>query len=665
MADDEIRARFTLDAQEAADKLVKIKESISSIGASDNLTGLVSGLTKVGAVAGIVGATFLAFKQSFETILEAEKVKSINAQFEILTRSAGIATDTLRQGLEDSAKGLVTETELLESANKAILIMGSSADKLPEILELARKSAILFGKDTNDQFNDMIRAVETGSQRMLRHVGLTIDVAEATKKYAQSIGVSVAELSEAGKKQAILNAVLEQGRKSFGAVSESSLGVTQEWKKLKTSTSELYESFILVFEKGFGPVFKAFLEASNAAAKGIKNFFGLEPPPNLKAAIIEVAERMKALKKLIDAPREDRGEGRNSNRSGTNKEEFALQYEAESAKLKELKAQDAALDDAAKDSSRKKKFTNDELVLKAHSEFLARQLAMRKESQKLEEETIQDESKIDQLSDESDLILEDEFLAKKAAIRLQYADGDKRRNDLLELAESEHLLKIEKLELESAAAIEALKIASIENQIKASDDGFKKIALGLELSTRKAGIEFNKFEKVGIAASAGLSNGITSAFSHIADGSFDLARDMKKALLGALADEAEARGALLIASSIWPPEQWPGLAAGAGLVALGGTLRSLAGGGGSSVSAGGSSGGGGGATNYNPSQFGPSTDNRQALTASQDAAARKSVSITIQGNYFETEQTRQRLVEIIRDSADYSDFKVQSVGGGL
>jgi hypothetical protein len=48
-----------------------------------------------------------------------------------------------------------------------------------------------------------------------------------------------------------------------------------------------------------------------------------------------------------------------------------------------------------------------------------------------------------------------------------------------------------------------------------------------------------------------------------------------------------------------------------------------------------------------------------------EAQKRKAVTIQIQGSYFETEETRTRLVQMVREASDATDFKILSVGGGV
>jgi hypothetical protein len=351
------------------------------------------------------------------------------------------------------------------------------------------------------------------------------------------------------------------------------------------------------------------------------------------------------------------------NKDVMNAEQYAVQWAGLNKEMTEVEAKISGLNAASRPKGGRKESVDNTQRLADEAKYLADRNKLLTDANALEQQTILDQDQSEILRKQQELMLEEQHLQTIAAISQQYATRKKEMDTLLELENQNFEMRKVALAQVSEDEIQALRLASLDNQIKMSDNAFAKIALGAQRASVKSGQEFIKFEKIGGAAVAGLANGFTTAFSHVADGNFDLARDMKKAIIGALADEAQARGALLIASSIWPPNPLS-LAGGLGLVSLSGVLRSLSGsGGGASIPTASASSGGGFPTS--PATFGPVTDNRQILGDEERERERKQVSIVIHGNYFETEQTRQRLVEIIRDSADYSDFKVQSVGGGL
>ncbi len=126
---------------------------------------------------------------------------------------------------------------------------------------------------------------------------------------------------------------------------------------------------------------------------------------------------------------------------------------------------------------------------------------------------------------------------------------------------------------------------------------------------------------------------------------------MKGFFLNSLGDIAQAQGELYLAMGIMDPVA---LAAGAGLLVLAGILHGLAGsaGGGSSSMSGGG-GGGGAASGY---------DSGTNSAAAANAPEQKTVTVQVMGHYFESDQTKTHLMDMLRSVTDATDYKYQQIG---
>lgn len=746
---DEIKAKFSLDDKEALQKLLSLKGTIESIGAAKNLAGLVSGLATVGAVLAPVVAAGLAMKAAFDVSLEAESIRSVGIQFELLGKNAGIATETLKAGLIEASKGLVDDTELLKVANKAIVTMGESAARLPEIMELARKASVVTGDDVADSFEKITHAIATGQAKALKQMGIIVDLNKAYQKYADSIGESVQVLSNEGKQRALLNEVLVQGKKNLSEVDETVLGTTKAWKEFKVSVSEIKDAIILLIDKAIGPFVREWAKALKTAAGSFKDFIvrdfgsGVEQlKAQNKHLISEIAKtegEIARIKSLV------------AKGTFANEDTWIAKLEAKVIDLnKQLSDTQTKLKSAGAEKT--EGGGRDDIDQKAKEERAAaflrdlnalKQEALAENLLNINEANLK-EFEAELMANEQIILMEEEFAARLAAIKA----GPLNPTQQAEAAANLEILLEEKKKtaiINSQETIQAVILKSLENQSKAAETAFGRFSAGAALASKKAMNDFKNFGKFGESAVNSLSRNTVSAFSDMQFSVAGVAEAMKKALIGALADEAAARGALLIAGSIWPPNP-VSLAAGVGLVALSGVLRGLAGGGGSPVAAGG--GGAAGSIALKEEELNrresltkdkaelakieserellaarkleeekkrilkneelstveklnriaqleknfelEKQQFRQELKRQQDAidreaenaarraasledrpaldshvAPRRSVNLTIQGNYFETEATRTRLVEIIRESGDITDFKITSVGGGL
>jgi hypothetical protein len=154
------------------------------------------------------------------------------------------------------------------------------------------------------------------------------------------------------------------------------------------------------------------------------------------------------------------------------------------------------------------------------------------------------------------------------------------------------------------------------------------------------------------AAFGAFQNNATSALKAWGAGTKSASEAAKGFMFGMIADVAEAQGRFMMldAFKTFPAINGPELAAGMGLVALSGLLGAMAGGSAKGVAGG--EGVGGGYT-------APNSDLNK--DASLEAAPKRTVTVQIMGNYFETEQTRQKMLDLIRQETDATDFRYQQV----
>jgi hypothetical protein len=266
-----------LSSQRAvSDAASKIQSSLEEMsrkggGSMEKLGDLVEGAFDVfKGGAALVGA-IEAVKFALDTVFDAESIRATNAQFELLTSNAGLAGEALRAGLVGAANGLVDDTDLMQTANKALIAMGTTAKDLPAVMELARKAvASGFAKDVGQAFNEMSQAISNGQTRALKNLGIVIDQGEAYKAFAKTLHVSKDELTEAGKQQAIMNAVLATGGDNFKNVDDSIKQNTNSWQQLKVTIAQIEEVATLAFEKIAGPTVRDALRTLGDMAAAAK-----------------------------------------------------------------------------------------------------------------------------------------------------------------------------------------------------------------------------------------------------------------------------------------------------------------------------------------------------------------------------------------------------------
>lgn len=683
---EKVTFELNLDDADFVKKLLTAKSNLKGLGASDNFKGLLENLAKgkdgvagladsktltsftqsfmkLGTVVAAFGAAVALVKGSMDLVLEAESIKAVNTQFELLTQNAGIATETLREGLLKAADGLVDDTELLEAANKAIIQMGRSAERIPEIMDLARQATTVFGGSLVQNFEAINQAVATGQTRQLRNLGLIVDADKAYQNYARSIGIAASTLSEAGRQQALMNAVLETGSSRFKGVDPSIKEATNTLQQLKVTFQQVAEVVVLFLDKAIGPTVKWWLTATQKAAQATKDWlvrsFG-EGTEAAKLNLDRLEEEMRKKATLI-ANLEKSGQ-----REGGDRRDYSDIVAKERAKYELLRAErnkylgEISADDkkhaeqAAKTGAGPSSIDTEKAAAQ-QAKFEADISRMREARLQAEARMVETEAQLQASLQARKLSEVQAFEAQVAQIHANKELTDLQKTQMEEEAARLHQTRLSQIEESGIQEREAMYERFMRHN-KGVMDG---IARAAQVASSRAANSLKAGGDAGRKTFDMLSSTAFSAFEEIGRGAATGTLNMKKIVLGGIGDIAIAHGQMQLLAGIWPPN--PGaLAAGAALMILGGALKGFAGGGGASAAGGvqGAPASGGGAA---AGDLGADTATSERPQTSE-VPQKKSVTIQVMGNYFETEQTKMKLVEMVREATDATDFAYVRVG---
>ena len=91
----------------------------------------------------------------------------------------------------------------------------------------------------NEALDDIVTGLGRGSAMILDNLGIVVNQTEAQKAYADSIGKTVEQLSEREKKQALINAVVTQGKTELENAGNATLDFAGKQAKLATTFEDL------------------------------------------------------------------------------------------------------------------------------------------------------------------------------------------------------------------------------------------------------------------------------------------------------------------------------------------------------------------------------------------------------------------------------------------
>lgn len=661
MAENKTSWVFDLDVKDASDKLLKIQGAVDKLGQEGSLQGLMKGLLEMAPVIGIVSAAVYALKIAFDLTKEGEQLNSINAQFEILAKNAGIAGDVMKEKLVAATAGMAVESDVLKSANEQMVKLGVNAQKLPEVMELARKVTKVFGGDLIENFEGISTGIANGNLRMLKRYGILIDTEKAMLNYAKSIGTTVSSLSEEGRQLAIMNAALEKGQTAFKDIDKASKPLSKSLTEIKVAISETYEAFAVFVNKNsfIQSSFKVLAQMIKGTANSLKQELSYGADAS-DAKIQNLNKQLKELETNLSNVKSGNESWMSKIFGGADTELIQKRIDDIKTKIAEASAEKEKLQasEPKREVATEKQAATTGIDLEKQraqrTEFEKSLADMNRKSLELYEQNAMSIEEADKLHNDRRLMIEQEFANQRNQLEQMVQQGKMTRSqaDMMEVQLDEQ--KKQKLimhdhELEQKR-MDALKRYADRN--KETAEGFKG---SWAAATAQAGLNAKNFSNLGTTAFTSLKTNGVAMFKALGDGSKSAGDAMKGFMFNSLADIAEAQGQELLAFGIGSFNPVP-IAQGGALIALSSMLRSQAGGGGGGgLSASGGGGGGGGGYAGAP---------ESALPESKPTVQepKKAVSINIHGSYYETEQTKTRLMEMIREVSDATDFSFKQIG---
>lgn len=657
---------LNLDIKDAIDKLDSFKSSLGDAASTESLSELISKFGELGIALGVIGGAVLGVKEAFDLTLEAEQIRAIGQEFDTMATSAGLYGADLKDALEKSSGGLIDETKLLKLASQAIVGLGSSAKQLPDIMTVARQVTTVFGGEIADNFHNIVQAIESGQTRMLKNYGIVVDQQKAYKDYAASLGIAASELSQSGKQQAMVNAVLAQSKTAFAGVDVNILQTTNNWEEFKATMKDVADVVTLLFDKIFGPAVRDAIVALRDVAHVFKD--------EVTAAFGEGREKIEAHLSKV------KGDIEGIQTILKNKEAFGMPlnegqiktYEAELKKLQgEYDNAEAALkkySDTDRASHAQAIKNSQALSAQASIDLKKREddlLKFQQQVNKLREQNLTDEIKDAQSSAEVAKLHDEEIKLSKQQLaaeikRINQLEGlDVKQKDLLiEQTQLQHNLKMKAF----ADKLAADNNAAWDNYAQHATSRIDGVARAFAAASQKNKQNLKDFSQLGKASFDSFSKNAVSAFEAIGSGSETVQQALLQMFLSPLSDIAIQQGTFMMLSGIWPPNP-VALAGGAALIALGGVLKGIAGGGGGGAPATPPSAGANSAvTGYGTTAETPAVGSVQSPTNLQQVPQR-TTNLVVQGNYYDTNEAKTALMDMIRSATDSTDFNYFKVGG--
>ena len=231
MADKKLRIIVEGEDRGATKTLTKLQKDVKGLDA------LVGTFAKVGAAAAVMGTVM---KKAFDTGYAGAQIKRLETAGDDLAKSLGGNYDDIIQALDEAAMDTVSQTDLMASANRAMMLqLGADADQMGNLMQVAAFRGRALGVDATTAFSDIVTGIGRMSPQILDNLGIVIDAEKRYQDYAKAHGIAADSIDATTKKQILLNGVLEEGNKMIEEAGGLALDDAASYERLTATIKDL------------------------------------------------------------------------------------------------------------------------------------------------------------------------------------------------------------------------------------------------------------------------------------------------------------------------------------------------------------------------------------------------------------------------------------------
>jgi hypothetical protein len=242
----------------ASPTLKRVQQDIAGL---DKVAGTAAGgLGAMGKALGVAGLVAFGAQVAGATVELAKmgaQSLALKSSFEQVQGGAANATAIL-ESLRSASRGMISDYDLMLAANKAALLgVADTAEEMSGLLQIAATRGRAMGISSTQAFNDIVTGLGRMSPLILDNLGITVNLEQVTADYAATLGKSAAALTDAERKQALVNSVIASSASLMGdANSEAQNLAGQGFAQLDAAWAN--------FQKSLGESLAPFLDARAA-----------------------------------------------------------------------------------------------------------------------------------------------------------------------------------------------------------------------------------------------------------------------------------------------------------------------------------------------------------------------------------------------------------------
>jgi len=205
-----------------------------------------------------------------ETARLTGQTDNLRQSFLNLTKAQNLNAELMLSKMQKASHNTILSTELMNQANNALLLgLPITEEEMGLLTEAGYKLGKAMGVDAAKGLESLTVGIGRQSRLWLDNLGIVIDAEAGNKKYAESLGKTVGQLTEAERKTAFYNSAIEQIRvklNQLGPIQENQVDI------LDRAAVEAKEASI-AYGKFMAPAISQVASLLALGAKNVKEFF--------------------------------------------------------------------------------------------------------------------------------------------------------------------------------------------------------------------------------------------------------------------------------------------------------------------------------------------------------------------------------------------------------
>jgi hypothetical protein len=225
----------------------------SSASSARSFSSQASGLGGLVGVYAAAAANVFAITAAFDALGRAAQAEQIVRGTKILALEIGQNGTTILETVQKITQSQLTLAESAQNINIA-LSAGFNTEQIEALSEVSLKASRALGRNLTDAFQRVVRGAAKLEPELLDELGIFTRIDPAVEAYASKLNIATNSLTNYEKRQAFVNAVIEEGQKKFSTIDTTVDNSQKKFEQLRVQLTELALEFGQLIAGTLGPI---------------------------------------------------------------------------------------------------------------------------------------------------------------------------------------------------------------------------------------------------------------------------------------------------------------------------------------------------------------------------------------------------------------------------